>query len=255
MSNKTIPFALSLLFAGSLLCASTSATDNMAESLMKLRGEVETLNSQISDEKDAYKSQMRSLTAQKSELEGIISRKELKLKEIQKELSDVQVKITQASKNSLGLKPIVFDAIDKLETMIKTSIPFKTADRIAAVEKIKTQLQSSLITPQKALSYVYNSYADEIRMTKENAIFKQSIKLDGEDKLVEVARVGTAMMFFRTPDDKVGYVTRSNNVWVYKEELNKEKQTEIVNIFDAFKKQIRTGYFTLPNALILSEEK
>ena len=255
MSNKTIPFALSLLFAGSLLCASTSATDNMAESLMKLRGEVETLNSQISDEKDAYKSQMRSLTAQKSELEGIISRKELKLKEIQKELSDVQVKITQASKNSLGLKPIVFDAIDKLETMIKTSIPFKTADRIAAVEKIKTQLQSSLITPQKALSYVYNSYADEIRMTKENAIFKQSIQLDGEDKLVEVARVGTAMMFFRTPDDKVGYVTRSNNGWVYKEELNKEKQTEIVNIFDAFKKQIRTGYFTLPNALILSEEK
>ncbi len=255
MSNKTIPFALSLLFAGSLLCASTSATDNMAESLMKLRGEVETLNSQISDEKDAYKSQMRSLTAQKSELEGIISRKELKLKEIQKELSDVQVKITKASKNSLGLKPIVFDAIDKLETMIKTSIPFKTADRIAAVEKIKTQLQSSLITPQKALSYVYNSYADEIRMTKENAIFQQSIQLDGEDKLVEVARVGTAMMFFRTPDDKVGYVTRSNNGWVYKEELNKEKQTEIVNIFDAFKKQIRTGYFTLPNALILSEEK
>ncbi len=255
MSNKTIPFALSLLFAGSLLCASTSATDNMAESLMKLRAEVETLNSQISDEKDAYKSQMRSLTAQKSELEGIISRKELKFKEIQKELTGIQKKITKASKNSLGLKPIVFDAIDKLEAMIKTSIPFKTADRLAALEKIKTQLQSSLITPQKALSYVYNAYADEIRMTKENAIFKQSIQLDGEDKLVEVARVGTAMMFFKTPDEKVGYVTHTNNGWEYKEELNKEKQAEILNIFDAFKKQIRTGYFTLPNALILSEEK
>lgn len=255
MSNKTIPFALSLLFAGSLLCASTNATENMAESLMKLRAEVETLNSQISDEKDAYKSQMRSLTAQKSELEGILSRKELKLKEIHKELTTVQAKITKASKNSLGLKPIVFDAIDRLEAMIKTSIPFKTADRLAAVEKIKTQLQNSLITPQKALSYVYNSYADEIRMTKENAIFKQSIQLDGEDKLVEVARMGTAMMFFKTPDDTVGYVTRNNNTWEYKEELNKEKKAEIITIFDAFKKQIRTGYFTLPNALILSEEK
>ncbi len=255
MSNKTIPFALSLLFAGSLLCASATSTDNMAESLMKLRAEVETLNSQISDEKDSYKSEMRSLTAQKSELEGIISRKELKLKEIQKELADIQAKITKASKNSLGLKPIVFDAIDQLEAMIKTSIPFKIADRLAAVEKIKTQLQSSLITPQKALSYVYNSYADEIRMTKENAIFKQGIQLDGEDKLVEIARVGTAMMFFKTPDGTVGYVTRSGNGWEYKEELNKDKQTEILNIFDAFKKQIRTGYFTLPNALILSKEK
>jgi len=255
MSNKTIPFALSLLFAGSLLCAATSSTDNMAESLMKLRAEVETLNSKIFDEKDSYKSEMRSFTAQKSELEGILSRKALTLKEIHKELANIQTKITKASKNSLGLKPIVFDAIEKLEVMIKGSIPFKTADRIAAVEKIKTELKSSLITPQKALSYVYNSYADEIRMTKENAIFKQSIQLDGEDKLVEVARVGTAMLFFKTPDDKVGYVTRSNNGWEYKEELNKDKQAEIFTIYDAFKKQIRTGYFTLPNALIISEEK
>lgn len=252
MSNKTIPFALSLLLAGSVLCAST---DNMAESLMKLRAEVETLNSQISDEKDSYKSEMRSLTAQKSELEGMISRKELQIKEIQKELADIQAKITKASKNSLGLKPIVFEAIEKLKILITDSIPFKTEERIAAVEKIKTQLESSLITPQKALSYVYNAYSDEIRMTKENAIFKQSIKLDNEDRLVQVARVGTAMMFFKTPDDKVGYVTRNNDSWDYKEELNKEKQSEIFNIFDSFKKQIRSGYFTLPNALILSEEK
>ncbi len=252
MSNKTIPLACSLLLTGSILCASTQ---NMAESLMKLRAEVETLNSQISDEKDAYKSKMRSLTAQKSEFEGMISRKELTIKELQKELANVQAKIKRASKNSLGLKPIVFDAIDKLETMITTSIPFKTEDRLTALKKIKTQLQSSLITPQKALSYVYNSYADEIRMTKENAIFKQSIHLEGEDKLVEVARVGTAMMFFKTPDDKVGYVKHTNGAWEYKEEFNKEKQTEILNIFHAFKKQIRTGYFTLPNALILSEEK
>jgi len=252
MSNKTIPFALSLLLAGSVLCAST---DNMAESLMKLRAEVETLNSQISDEKDSYKSEMRSLTAQKSELEGMISRKELKIKEIQKELADIQAKITKASKNSLGLKPIVFEAIEQLKGLIKSSIPFKTKERVTAVEKIKTQLESSLITPQKALSYVYNAYADEIRMTKENAIFKQSIKLDNEDRLVQVARVGTAMMFFKTPDDRVGYVTRNNGNWDYKEELNKEKRSEIFNIFDAFKKQIRTGYFTLPNALILSEEK
>lgn len=222
---------------------------------MKLRAEVETLNSQISDEKDSYKSEMRSLTAQKSELEGMISRKELKIKEIQKELADIQAKITKASKNSLGLKPIVFEAIEQLKGLIKSSIPFKTKERVTAVEKIKTQLESSLITPQKALSYVYNAYADEIRMTKENAIFKQSIKLDNEDRLVQVARVGTAMMFFKTPDDRVGYVTRNNGNWDYKEELNKEKRSEIFNIFDAFKKQIRTGYFTLPNALILSEEK
>jgi len=228
-------------------------SDNMAESLMKLRAEVEQLDTKIGDEKDAYKAQMRSLSMQKSELEGTISREELKIKQIQKELSNTKKKIEKASKNSQGLKPIIITSIDNLIVMMKDSIPFKTSDRIQAVSEIKTQLQNSLITPQKALSMVYNAYADEMRMTKENGIFKQTISLDGENKLAEVARVGTVMMFFKTPNERVGYVTKENNSWTYKEELNKAKQDEILALFDAFKKQIRTGYFTIPNALITSE--
>jgi len=252
MSKITVSITLSLLLGATTLMANS---DNMAESLMKLRAQVEQLDAKISDEKDAYKAQMRSLSMQKSELEGTISRQELKIKQLQKELADVQSKIKKAGKNSQGIKPIVLEAADQLIAMMKHSIPFKTHDRIAAVEEIKMQLNSSLITPQKALSMLYNSYADEMRMTKENGIFKQTITLDGEEKLVEVARVGTVMMFFKTPDDVVGYVTKAGNGWDYKQELNKEKQDEILALFDAFKKQIRTGYFTLPNALITSEAK
>lgn len=252
MSRKTISIALGMLLGTTTLMANS---DNMAESLMKLRAEVEQLDTQISDEKDAYKAQMKSLTMQKSELEAMVSREELKIKQIQKELADVKKNIQKASKNSQGLEPIVLEAIDNLVAMMKSSIPFKTNDRIESVMSIKDQLKNSLITPQKALSIVYNSYADEMRMTKENGIFKQSITLDGEQKLVEVARVGTAMMFFKTPNDRVGYVTDNGGKWEYKEELNQEKQNQILGLFDAFKKQIRTGYFTLPNALVLSEVK
>lgn len=252
MSKKTISIAFSVLLSSTMLSANS---DNMAESLMKLRAEVEHLDTQINDEKDAYKSSMKSLSIQKSELEAMVSREDLKIKQINKELSDIQAKIVAASKNSQGLKPIVIEAIDNLSAMMKTSIPFKTSERVESVEKIKQQLNDSLITPQKALSQVYNAYNDEIRMTKENGIFKQTIVLNSEEKLAEIARIGTAMMFFKTPNDTVGYVVKNGNSWTYQEELNKEKQTEILSIFDAFKKQIRTGYFTLPNALILSEAK
>lgn len=230
-------------------------SDNMAESLMKLRAQVEQLDTQIDDEKDAYKASMKSLTMQKSELEAMVSREELKIKQIHKELTKVQENIQKSSKNSEGLKPLVIDAVDNLVAYIKTSIPFKTNDRIDAVLQIKEQLNNSLITPQKALSIVYNSYADELRMTKENGIFKQTIDLNGKPKLAEVARIGTMMMFFKTPNDEVGYVNKNTNGYAYKQELNKEKQTQILNIFDAFKKQIRTGYFMLPNALATSEAK
>ena len=252
MSTKTISIALSLFLSSVTL---TANSDNMAQSLMKLRAEVETLDTQIDDAKDAYKASMKSLSMQKSELEATLSRNTLKIKQLQKELSSVKQAIAKASKNSQTLKPLVLKAIDTLTLYIKSSIPFKTPERIEAIQTVKSQLQSALITPQKALSFIYNAYADEIRMSKENAIFKQTIQLNGSAKLVEVARLGTAMMFFKTPNDAVGYVTKDGATWSYKEELHKEKKEEILNIFDAFKKQIRTGFFTLPNALVLREAK
>ncbi len=251
MSNKTISIALTMLLSS----ASLMANNNMAESLMKLRAQVETLDSQIDDEKDSYKASMKSLSLQKSELEAMVSREDLRIKQLNKELAKVKAQTLKSAQSSQGLTPVVLEAIDNLVLMIKASMPFKTNERIASILKVKEQLNSSLITPQKALSIVYNSYADEIRMTKENGIFKQTIKLNGKDRLVEVARIGTAMMFFKSPNDEVGYVSKQGNSWKYKQELNSEKRAQILSIFDAFKKQIRSGYFTIPNALVLSEVK
>ena len=36
---------------------------------------------------------------------------------------------------------------------------------------------------------------------------------------------------------------------------SKSDMDQIAALFDAFKKQIRTGYFTLPNALVMTEVK
>ena len=222
---------------------------------MQLRADVEALDSSIADEKDAYKASMKSLLRQKDDLESVIAREDLKIKQIQQELSKVRKEIKEAGKNSEGLKPLLIDALDMLEANIKNSIPFKTEDRVADVRKIKEQIETDLVTPQKALALTWNAYGDAIRMTKENGIFKQTIQLNGEDRLAEVARVGTMMMFFKTPDETVGYVSKDAKGWYYKEAVSKEEQEQIIALFDAFKKQIRSGYFTLPNAIVMGDVK
>ena len=250
MSTKMQNIALSLLIAGTSLAASS---DNMAESLMKLRAEVEQLDSAIADEKDAFKGSMKSLRMQKNDLEAMIAREELRNKQLSAEMAKVKKEVKEAGKNSVGLKPIVLDALAQLKGDIKQQLPFKTSDRIADVERIEAQLNNDEVTAQKALALTWNSYGDAIRMSKENGIFKQTINLNGEDRLAEVARVGTMMMFFRTPNNEMGYVIKSDKGWEYKQVINKEEMTQIATLFDAFKKQIRTGYFTLPNALIAQE--
>lgn len=222
---------------------------------MKLRADVETLDSKITQDKDTYKSSMRSLMRQKDDLESVIAREDLKIKQIKQELSKVAKEIKENSKNTKGLKPLLLEALNALETNIKESIPFKTQDRLRDVAKIKEQIATDLVTPQKGLALTWNAYADAIRMTKENGIFKQTITLDNKQRLAEVARIGTMMMFFKTPDDTVGYVSKDDSGYYYKKELNSDAQKQILALFDAFKKQIRSGYFKLPNALLSMETK
>jgi len=222
---------------------------------MKLRAEVEQLDSSIADEKDAFKGSMKSLRLQKNDLESLIAREDLRIKQLSAEMAKVKKEVQEAGKNSVGMKPLVLDALARLQSRIQMQIPFKTSERIADVARIQEQLEKDEITAQKALALAWNSYGDAIRMSKENGIFKQTIELNGQDRLAEVARIGTMMMYFKTPNDEMGYVVKEKQGWKYQQVLNKKEMDQISTLFDAFKKQIRTGYFTLPDALVMTEVK
>ena len=252
MSKTKLSIALSLLLSYSSVGANSQ---NLAESLMKLRADVERLDSAIVSEKEAYSASIRSLLRQKDDLSSVVAREELSIKQTQQELDKVRKEITEASKNSEGLKPLLLDAIATLESDIQSSLPFKTKERLADLAKLKEQIQTDLITPQKGLAMVWNSYTDAIRMTKENGLFKQTISLNNQERLAEIARIGTMMLFFKTPDDKVGYVEKTGETYSYRQAQTKQSKEQILALFDAFKKQIRTGYFTLPNAVLSMETK
>lgn len=252
MSKTMLSMAVVTLLGTTTLFASS---ENMAESLMKIRADVEQLDASINDEKDTYKAGMNSLLRQKNDLESVVAREDLNIKQIERELDKVRKEIKEAGKNTEGLKPIVFKALDMMQENIQASLPFKTQERVTELEKIRAQLEADLITGQKALALTWNTYGDAIRMSKENGLFKQTISIKGQDRLAEVARIGTVAMYFKLPDDTVGYASKDAKGWFYKEAVSKKEQEQILALFDSFKKQIRSGYFTLPNAIVMTETK
>lgn len=244
---------LSLVASSTLLSPSLFAEteNNLVNSIMSLRGEVETLYTQIDQDKEAYRSQMKSYTMQIADNEAQINRQDTSLKLTVQELEKTQAKIVAMSGKNEDIKPMILDAIAKLSTEIKTGIPFKVEERLSTLGQIKTDLESNTTTQEKALSLVWASYDDAIRITKEIGLFKQQITLDGKETLAKIAKVGSVMMFFATPDDKVGYVTKIKDQYKYVIATDNEEKAQIVALFDALQKQIRTGYFKLPNALVL----
>lgn len=225
--------------------------ENIVKSIMTLRGDVEALYTKIDENKDAYKAQMKSYTLQISDNEAQINRQETTFKLTEQNLQKVEEELKEIGSSGKDIKPVIYKALEMLATEIKAGIPFKVEERLSALKKIKTELDNGSMTQEKALALTWASYDDALRLTKEIGLFKQEITLNKEAKIAKIAKIGSVMMFFSTPDNQVGYVTETGDTYKYIIAEDDTKKSQIIKLFDALQKQIRTGYFTLPNALLL----
>jgi hypothetical protein len=240
-------------FLSTSLCAKSD--EDMVKSIMNLRGDVESLYTQIDENKEAYKAQMKSLALQKADTDAQMNRKSTSIKLADLELQKVKLKIANTTTQNYELKPLINEVYNTLESSIKSGIPFKVAGRLNVIKKIKNELAQNSITQERALAQLWASYDDNIRLTKEIGIFKQNIEIDSKQILAQVAKLGSVMLYFQTPDKRFGYATKQNDSYAYKVVTNEEDVKKIKALFDALNKQIRTGYFTLPNALVLQGDK
>ena len=72
----------------------------------------------------------------------------------------------------------------------------------------------------------------------------------GENVLVDIAKLGTVFLFFQARDSRFGMAKRlSDGGWKYETVDDTNDIERIKNLFDSLKKQIRQGYFELPNPL------
>ena len=245
--------ALSAALLGSVLHANTN--EKLVNSIITLRGDVENLYTDIKENKESYHSQMKSLSLQITDLQAQINRKSTAIKLAENELKKITTQIQETSSGNSEIKPLVLNALALLEKSIDEGIPFMVNARIADLHKIKADLEAGLITNEKALALTWGAYDDTVRLTKEIGLFKQQIELKGKKVLAQIAKLGSVAMFFSTPSNEVGFVTKENGGYTYKHITNPEDIKKIVALFDALQKQIRTGYFELPNALVLQGAK
>lgn len=242
-----------LLIFTIFLSASSYAdsVESLAEELVRMRADVDRLNTELEEKQQRQKQDVSRLLARKAELEANIKSEDLNIRQIRQTLEENRKQIEKLGVSSEFLLPQVNAAIDKLSSMIETGIPFKTSERLQALGDIREQLQRGAIDANTAANRIWLFIEDELRMADENGLFQQTIELAGEQLLVDVAKVGTVFLFFRTPDDRVGYARASEGGWRFVATEAKQDKQNISMLFDAFSKQIRQGYFTLPNALPL----
>jgi chromosome segregation ATPase len=219
--------------------------ENLAEELVKLRADVERLHEQIDAEKESFQMKFKSLQMQKAELEANIRREDTKIKNLNLKLDKVKSENSKKVEDSQNLKPLALKTISSLKLTLQKTLPFKLRERQIALEELEALIVSNTISSERALNKIWSFVEDEISLTKTNTIHKQTIEIEGEEKLVDVAKIGMVMLFFQTAEDRVGYLEESEFRYA-----SKEEEKLILGLFDSIKKGIRAGYFQIPNKIL-----
>jgi len=240
-----------LILIGLLVAAPVYAEkfDDLAQSLIRLRGEVEELQSQLDMEKQDYKGKMDSLSSQMSDLSVENHRQKLALEKMDQAVKKLQEAKEAKLSGEEVLLPVVLASLENLRQIVSNGLPFKISERIAELDSLRNQLESGNLDPKRAANRIWAFIEDEVRLTRENGVYSQSIALNGKNILADVAKLGSMFVYFQTSDNQVGMAQRKNGSWQFVELNESSDKQRINNLFDSLRKQIRQGYFELPNPL------
>ena len=232
---------------------SQDSLDALAEELVSLRGQVESLNTDLNRMQEQHRAEMNSLAAQKGDLQATRRREELRIRQLEQDLEQNRERARGAGVAGEALVPVASQIVARMESAIRTGLPFKVEDRLAALEEISTQIESGAIDPPRAINRLWRFYEDELRVTRDNGLYSQIIPLGGDRVLADIAKIGGLAIYFQTRDGRSGFATRSGDDWNFTVTESGAERRQIAELFDSLKKQIRTGLFELPNGSIRME--
>jgi hypothetical protein len=222
---------------------------SLAAELARLRSEVETLSSKVQDKKEAYRNRRRVLSMKKANLALSVQRAQLRLNQLTRKKTALEKARKQASKSQKALIPVLSKGLVALKQRIKAGLPFRIKDRLAALNKLEARFKGGLLKPRVTASRLWQFVEDELRLSRENGIYRQTIRLHNKTLLVEVARIGMVMLFFKTRQHRFGKAVKRQGQWKFVLLQNEQEVLQVKTLFDALKKQIRVGFWKLPNTL------
>jgi hypothetical protein len=247
--SRAARLGLVLALAGTPAWAQNDA-DALSQGLIRLRGEVEQLNSELELLREEQRTTLAGLSAQRAELTAAVERQQLLVREARQKLEAHREQASTGDVTGDAMVPILLAASDSLTDQIRAGLPFKQEERLGEIHAFRTQIENGSLPAQRAVNRLWAFYEDEFRLTRDNSLHAQTISIDGERVLADVAKIGSMALYFQTQDGRVGQAQPTRDGWQFALIEESAAIAQVQVLFDALRKQIRQGYFELPLAAV-----
>ena len=176
---------------------SQTKIDSMDDDTSLIVNEYKTVTKQIEGLK-VYNAQMRMQ----------IERQEARLKEIDKTMKEAQVMQRQ-------IPPFTRRLLAGIEKSIELDMPFHLAERKERIAFAKAAIDNPTVSPAEGLRQVLETFNVEMEYGRKLDNYKDTIEIDGQQREVNVLRVGRLALVYQSADESLtGAWDNNKDEWV-----------------------------------------
>lgn len=195
------------------LISVTSLAAPPPSDLSTLRADVDEAAAELADLRSTARDELVSLRAEKAELERQVRAETTRGKTLKRLAAEAADRAEAMDEEAREWHEPTVAALAVAKAHVERTLPFARAQRFDVLEQIEKDLSAARPDHARAIERLMRFAEEESAMGSEIAYTQQSITLDGETQIVDVIRLGMALMYLRTQDGRFGWSYPASDGW------------------------------------------
>ena len=181
--------------------------------LAALRTEVDQLASDLEAERAAARDELAALRAERAELERQVRAARARKATLEQLQAEATKRAEDADEDARRWAEPMHAAVAVVRANVERGLPFATRARLEVLDGLERDLQAANPDYGRVLERLLRFVEEEQAMGGEVAFTQQRVELEGTAQIAQVLRLGLALLYLRTEDDRVGWAVRRGDGW------------------------------------------
>ena len=199
--------ALSTVLSASALVGSVAQADQTLDAILSVGSSKAKLAQQSQQNIDKLSEQTASLLNDfkvvNKQIEGLQvynAQLEKQIANQLKVISELEESIKNVTVIERQIQPLMLKMLDGLEQFVSLDVPFQIEEREKRVEDLRNNLDRADISVSEKFRQILEAYKIESEYGRTIETYKDSLNIDGQDREVNVFRVGRIALMYQTTD-------------------------------------------------------
>lgn len=233
------------VFAGSGAAAATlndiyQVAERINAQARQSQSRIDALTEETRELLSQYKTvlkEIEGLRVYNRQLERQISNQETEMAQLSRSIDDVTLIERQ-------ITPLMLRMIDGLEQFVRLDLPFLMGERNERIDTLREMMDRADVAVSEKFSQILRAYQIENEYGRTMEAYGDTISFGGNQRKVDVLKVGRIALVFQSPDGAVtGFYNPNTSQW---EALDESYNTPVRNGIRMARKQLSVDMLPLP---------